>query len=729
MLKEKTVMSTMHSLSRRVPLAGRVALGALFLTLALPAQDVDPPSRVARLNLIEGSVSMQPAGTDQWVPGVINRPFTIGDYIYTDVDARAELHFDAGVLRIGPQTSFGLLNFDDGIAQISLVEGSLNLHIRRLSPDDVLEVDTPNAAVTLTAPGDYRISVSPNDQTSFVVVRAGNVDITGGDNGFSLQGGQSAQLSGSDNLAYNFGGLPDTDDFDQFCFNRDRRELAFHPRYVSVDMIGAEDLDENGSWTQQAGVGAVWYPNTVAAGWAPYRYGHWAWIEPWGWTWVDDASWGFAPFHYGRWAFVGGRWGWTPGPIGVGVGVALRPVYAPALVSFFGGGGFSVSINLGGGPSLGWVPLGPGEYFTPSYHVSATYFTQVNVSNTVIEKNVNITNIYNITYVNRGGGAVAAAPPRKFANMQAPNAVTVISQSAMASGQTVSRVGQSLPKQDLVRIQTTNTAIVAPPVAPTRAALAVGMGKGSAAPHPPAQLLAKPLFAKAAPPPPPIPFEKKQQFLATHAGQPFNKQELRASVPKSAAPPAVTVRKVSPQAVAASHQKPSPQNAGKPSLPNAMNAKPASATTQPKGAPPAPEARKLTPTPTPAAAKAEPKEAVPAKTTPAPTPEVRKVTPTPTPAAAKTEPKEVAPAKTTPAPAPEVRKVTPPPTPPAAKPEPREAPAKTTPAPAPEVRKVTPPPTPPAAKPEPKEAAPAKATTAKTTKNTSKDKEKKTEEK
>ena len=26
--------------------------------------------------------------------------------------------------------------------------------------------------------------------------------------------------------------------------------------------------------------------------WAPYRHGYWRWIEPWGWTWIDDAPWG-----------------------------------------------------------------------------------------------------------------------------------------------------------------------------------------------------------------------------------------------------------------------------------------------------------------------------------------------------------------------------------------------------------------------------------------------------
>ena len=82
-------------------------------------------------------------------------------------------------------------------------------------------------------------------------------------------------------------------------------------------------------------------------------YGHWAWIDPWGWSWVDDEPWGFAPFHYGRWAQFGGRWGWVPCPM------RETPVYAPALVAWIGGGtGFSLSASFGGGPAVGWFPLG-----------------------------------------------------------------------------------------------------------------------------------------------------------------------------------------------------------------------------------------------------------------------------------------------------------------------------------------------------------------------------------
>src|SRR3989442_15797597 len=86
----------------------------------------------------------------------------------------------------------------------------------------------------------------------------------------------------------------------------------------------------------------VWIPR-VTIGWVPYHYGRWRWVEPWGWSWIDDAPWGFAPFHYGRWAYARNEWFWVPGP------VVARPVYAPALVAFVGGSHWSASITIGGG--------------------------------------------------------------------------------------------------------------------------------------------------------------------------------------------------------------------------------------------------------------------------------------------------------------------------------------------------------------------------------------------
>ncbi len=170
--------------------------------------------------------------------------------------------------------------------------------------------------------------------------------------------------------------LPRPDDFDDWCFARDERyDNSLSRRYVSDEVIGAADLDEYGAWDDMPSYGSVWFPARVASGWAPYRSGHWAWIDPWGWTWVDNAPWGFAPFHYGRWVYVGNRWGWLPGP------VAMRPVYAPALVVFVGGSNWQSGYARGGAP-VGWCPLGPRDVYVPPYRVSRGYYTHVNASNT-----------------------------------------------------------------------------------------------------------------------------------------------------------------------------------------------------------------------------------------------------------------------------------------------------------------------------------------------------------
>ena len=422
-----------------------------LLPVAVLAQD--PPSRVARLNYLSGAVSMEPAGTDGWASAVINRPLTTDDYLWTDRGARAELHLDNSVLRLNSETSFGFLNLDDRTVQIKLAQGELDIHLRDLDQGEGYEIDTPNAAVSLVQPGDYRIVINPDDQTSTVIVRRGDAEITGGGQTFSLPGGQSARLVGEDSMSYDVQPAPAPDAFEEFCERRDQAEMraAQQARYVPAGVVGYEDLDNYGAWNEAPGYGYVWYPR-VNPGWAPYRMGHWAWIEPWGWTWVDDAAWGFAPFHYGRWAFVGGRWGWCPGP------VRVRPVYAPALVAFVGGSNFSVSASFGRGPAVGWVPLGPGEVYAPAYHVSPTYFRQVNVANTVVNRNVNITNVYNNYYLNRTNVNIRNVNTT-LVNTRINNAVTVMPREAFATGRPVNGSGRALPPNEVARLQNTGYAI------------------------------------------------------------------------------------------------------------------------------------------------------------------------------------------------------------------------------------------------------------------------------
>ena len=96
------------------------------------ADDDDPPGRVARLSLSNGQVSFSPAGTDDWVSAVVNRPLTTGDKLWTDRDGRAELHVGSAAFRISAMTGFSFLNLTDRMIQVRLTEGTINFRVRRL---------------------------------------------------------------------------------------------------------------------------------------------------------------------------------------------------------------------------------------------------------------------------------------------------------------------------------------------------------------------------------------------------------------------------------------------------------------------------------------------------------------------------------------------------------------------------------------------------------------------
>ncbi len=506
--------------------------------------------RVANLNYINNNVSMQPAGSDEWSPAVVNRPFTTGDYLWADADSSAELHLNNGIIRLAPQSSLGFLNLDDRFAQLRFSQGELVLIVWRLGDNESFEVDTPNAAITILREGEYRFNADPDSATTWTMVRRGEAEVTGGGQAFTLRPGNSAQLIGTDQLSYNVQYAPDPDWFERWSTARDadfaRAESA---HYLPPDVIGYEELEHHGHWRDTPGYGSVWYP-TVDASWAPYHDGHWAWVEPWGWTWVDDAPWGFAPSHYGRWAYVSGGWGWVPGPmiISGGGAPAMRPMYAPALVAFIGGGSFGASISAGG-PAIGWVPLGPGEVYAPAYQVSQNYFRTVNVSSTTVVNTVNITNVYNNVYVNKTVTNVTVN--QHFANMAAPNAVNAMPQNAFASGRPVRQAGVVVTRNQVAQVQPASMT-VAPAVAPVKQALAPMAGSRPAM-RPPARAVSMPVVAKVAPPPAPVPFAAKQAAFQQNLGRPVNIPVIRqAAAPRTpVASPAVRVaapaRQVVPQ--------------------------------------------------------------------------------------------------------------------------------------------------------------------------------------
>jgi uncharacterized protein DUF6600 len=574
-------------------------LALAFATTALEKQAAaqddqdDPPTRVARLGYMEGSVSFQPAGEDEWVGAVPNRPMTTGDKLWADNNSRAELQLGSAVIRLGANTSISFLDLDDHTVQLQLSSGMIDVRIRRIDGDDDFEVDTPNLAFTATRPGRYRIIATEDGTHTIIGIRGGgDGEATGNGQTYAMHSEERGDFTGTDSLYADVEPIQEPDAFDAWVDAREHRyDSSRSAQYLSPDVVGYEDLDDNGDWRDDGNYGHVWFPR-VEVGWAPYHTGHWAWIDPWGYTWVDDSPWGYAPFHYGRWVSVGGRWGWIAGP------PAERPVYAPALVVFigFGGGGG------GFGANVGWFPLGPREVFVPSYPVSRTYMTQINVSSTTVNTTT-VTNVYNTTIVNK----TTTITNVTYANRTVPGAVTAVPQNSFASAQPVAKAAVQVNQQQIASASVSARVAVVPTKAAVLGARASTAGHVTA---PPAAVASRQVVAKKTPPPPPPSFAARQQALAAHPGQAVPRKQLAALRPATAARPAVKVAPPGKPATPTGHPvnaarpgQPAPQPANRPG--NQPAPKPA-ATAPPQPNRPAAEQPKAPETNRPAAEKPAP---------------------------------------------------------------------------------------------------------------------------
>jgi hypothetical protein len=486
-----------------------VLVAGLFAVLpkTAAAQDDDPPGRVARLSFIQGSVSFQPTGDTDWVQADPNRALTTGDNLWADKDSRGELHIGATAIRLGSETGISFLNLDDRTVQIQLAQGFIEVHLRHMVAGDAFEVDTPNLALTLTHSGEYLISTDPTNNSTAVTVREGEAQATGGES-YDLVAGQRYMLNGTDQLTFDAQAAPAFDEFEDWCQSRDQREnSSVSAQYVSRDVDGVYDLDDYGDWQSVPDYGEIWVPRGVAVGWAPYRFGHWVWIGPWGWTWVESEPWGFAPFHYGRWAFVGGYWGWVPGPM------VVRPMYAPALVGFVGGGGFGVSVGFGAGFSgVAWFPLGPRDVWVPGFHASPRYFQNVNITNTRVINVAQVTAVYNNT---RNVNVV-----NNYTYAHNAVAVTAVPRETFVNARPVAAAAVRVTPEQLESARVVDSS----PIAPVRTSRISAEAKPATA-RPPVPFAQRPVVARLAPPTP-LKNERTPQF--TNDSQPFNQESHTA---------------------------------------------------------------------------------------------------------------------------------------------------------------------------------------------------------
>jgi hypothetical protein len=466
--------------------------GALAAFAASPTPAQGPPGSgdiqqaVARVSYLSGDVSYNRGDQpDVGEDAAVNVPMSIGDRLYLRGEGRAELQLEGGnFVRLGAQSDLSVLNLTDGVEQFSLQGGTASFRLARLGSQDSFEVDTPNVAVTFEQAGDYRLDVDADGNTR-VGVRNGQALVAAGGGQVPLSAGSEMDITGIDSPQYDVVALPGVDAWDQWVDQRGARPHSASSRYVNAGVVGTEDLDEYGQWSDIPQYGHVWSPARVEVGWQPYHSGRWGWQDPWGWTWIAEEPWGWAPYHYGRWINHSSRWFWVP----VAPGVAFAS-YSPALVGFVGGGpGWSASFSIGGGGYMGWFPLAPHDPFVPWWGSHAGDYGHAG----------GYGNVTNVTYVNR-------------------NYVTVVNHDTFVSGGAVS--GNYVRDASVIR-QVAAAPVLrgALPVMPAAGALRVSRNAGAAA-RPPVQVSSRAVVTRLAPPPAPPSFQSKVAAIRDQRGAP-----------------------------------------------------------------------------------------------------------------------------------------------------------------------------------------------------------------
>ncbi len=293
----------------------RPALLVLALTASSLAwgEPLDAPERLARLSYVEGEVTF--AGAREAATSTLpERPLAPGDRITTDSNARAELALGAATIRLDEQTEFTIVDLYPNAIRIEVASGSASVYLRDLFDDETFEIVTPNAEITLDAPGEYRVDIM-SERASALTVRAGVAQIASAGGPVRVADGQRVRIEGRDAIARLETPRP-ADAFDDWMLEREvSLAEAEPPQYTPYEGEEYEELDRNGEWYDEPRYGRVWMPSYGYSSWSPYGSGYWQ-RAGFGWSWYDPAPWGFYTLHYGRWAYLRerNRWCWVPGP-------------------------------------------------------------------------------------------------------------------------------------------------------------------------------------------------------------------------------------------------------------------------------------------------------------------------------------------------------------------------------------------------------------------------------
>jgi hypothetical protein len=443
-------------------------VGFTGVASAQPGPSGDPPGRVGRLAFIQGTVSFHDRDQSDWAPAVANRPLTSGDAIWTEPSARSEISISGTRVRMESATQLDMLMIDDSQTRMQIDRGRLDIKTFTYDTRQPYEILTPRGTISIQQQGDYYVEAGSTEDPTRIGVRVGAAQFQTSDGRvLAVRAGEVGEISGDGDTIQLLTVRTPPPAMPTYWAERDRIVVYDQPpQYLSAGMTGYEDMNYYGSWSNDPEYGQVWAPRAVVAGWEPYRTGQWSYVQPWGWTWVDEQPWGFAPYHYGRWANRNNRWVWVPPQRD------LRPVYAPALVAFVGGVELGVAIGQQSRAPVGWFPLGPREAYVPPYSNDRDYYRRLNASARVQDQVME----QNWQRAQRREAVPANQQQTAFMNRRF---ATVVPAEDFAHSRPVARVALQVAPEKLTAAP---VAPVAAPPAPTQSIRAVQAPATGAAP-------------------------------------------------------------------------------------------------------------------------------------------------------------------------------------------------------------------------------------------------------
>ena len=453
-----------------------VAAGFAFAGTAMAQSPSagDPPARVGRLSYLQGTVSYHDAQADAWSPAAVNTPLTAGDALWTEPNGHDELSISGTRVRMDGDSQMDVLALDDSQTRLQLDQGRLDIKTFALETSQPYQIVTPRGIAALKDQGDYYVHAGTTADPTVMGVRSGAAEFQA-PNGqtVALRGGEEAQVTGDGDSIQIRKVNTAPPAMPTYWAQRDQQINYAPPQYLGADVTGYEDMAAYGSWSNDPDYGQVWAPQGVAADWTPYSTGRWAYVDPYGWSWVDSAPWGYAPYHYGRWAHRENHWFWVPPDR------HEHAVYAPALVSFVGGTELGVALGIQSQRPVGWFPLGPREAYVPPYTADRRYYQRINANARVPEAALND----RWQRAEHHQALTADDHNEAFANRRF---ATVVPAEAFARSQPVQQARLHFAAD---KINTAPVAAVAAPPAPTMALAAQAAAKPGQPTQPQAQAL------------------------------------------------------------------------------------------------------------------------------------------------------------------------------------------------------------------------------------------------